>query len=201
MSASWGTSVPKQTINRPNYTSHTPSAILYTRPPHCPEYVLKKNTATKVNSEDLCSICSKQPESCVLAAEENRFIRVWHPVVCAPECPIVSRWTPPKHRGPDGRVRGCAQEAKLPPGDAASLSELLSEVPGQAAPLSSPIEVTLHLYASLLARVDHYTHIGKVLALPQYQSLIQLHLACKSFRVGSLVHMFYFVLLCYQIDF
>ena len=121
-------------------------------------YSRKIRPATKVNSEDLCSMCSKQPESCVLAAEENRFIRVWHPVVCAPECPIVSRWTPPKHRGPDGRVRGCAQEAKLPPGDAASLSE----VSGLAAPLSSPIEVTLHLYASPLARVDHYTHIGKV---------------------------------------
>ena len=161
MSASWWTSVPKQTINRPNYTSHTSSAILYTRPPHCPEYVLKKNTATKVNSEDLCSICSKQPESCVLAAEENRFIRVWHPLVCAPECPIVSRWTPPKHRGPDGRVRGCAQEAKLPPWDAASLSELLSEVPGQAAPLSSPIEVTLHLYASLPSPGLIITHISE----------------------------------------
>ena len=64
-------------------------------------------------------------------------------------------------RGPDGRVRGCAQEAKLPPWDAASLSELLSEVPGQAAPLSSPIEVTLHLYASLPSPGLIITHISE----------------------------------------
>ena len=42
------------------------------------------------------------------------------------------------------RWKFCAQEAKLPPWEAASLSE----VRVQAAPLSSPIEVTLHLYAA-----------------------------------------------------
>ena len=39
MSGSWWTSVPKHTINRPNYTSHSLLAIqFYTRPAHRPEY-------------------------------------------------------------------------------------------------------------------------------------------------------------------
>ena len=63
VSASWWTSVPKQTINRPNYTSHSKCYTLHTPAPHCPEYVLKKNTTTKVNSEDLCLQCALDRKS------------------------------------------------------------------------------------------------------------------------------------------
>ena len=82
------------------------------------------------------------------------------------------------------RWKFCAQEAKLPPWEAASLSE----VSVQAAPLSSPIEVTLHLYVRP-EPVYQLTHIGKVL-WPQYWSLIQLRICmtttCERFNLIEL---------------